>query len=298
MIPKQAELEEPMLRVLAAHGGQARPDEVYEGVRRLFPQLTDADLLETVPSGDNKFKNRIRFVRQALIDRGEMYSPNYGTWGITTKGMERITAAKSAQFPVSQSKPTPNAHPVSPVIIQSSLAATSAVPVAPQISSTNLEELFDDYFAAFERKVIQALLDLSPAQFERFAAELITAYGFMKTRVTNTNTAPDGGIDGYGELKVGLASVKAAFQCKRWKAQVGRPEIDKFRGAIQGQFEHGYFFTTASFSDEARKASVKDGAVPIFLFDGHEIAQIMIEKQLGITRRPIEIYEDRIGSLF
>jgi restriction system protein len=117
-------------------------------------------------------------------------------------------------------------------------------------------------------------------------------------KVTNVRTAPDGGIDGSGEIKVGLATMRAAFQCKKWRGSVGRPEIDKFRGAIQGQFEHGYFFTTSTFSGEARHASIRDGAVPIFLFDGHEIAQIMIDKGLGIGRRPIEIYEDRLDSLF
>jgi restriction system protein len=117
-------------------------------------------------------------------------------------------------------------------------------------------------------------------------------------KVTNVHTAPDGGIDGNGELKLGLATMRAAFQCKKWQGSVGRPEIDKFRGAIQGRFEHGYFFTTSSFSDEARRASIRDGAVPIFLFDGHEIFQIMVEKGLGIGRRPIEIYEDRLASLF
>lgn len=60
MLPKQRDLEEPILRVLADRGGQARPDEVYEGVRKFFPHLTETDLLETVPSGDGKFKNRIR----------------------------------------------------------------------------------------------------------------------------------------------------------------------------------------------------------------------------------------------
>jgi len=167
-----------------------------------------------------------------------------------------------------------------------------------ETSLANLEELADGYVAAFERKVLQELLDREPVEFENFAAKLLGAYGFRKISVTKTHTAPDGGIDGNGELKVGLATMRAAFQCKRWQGSVGRPEIDKFRGAIQGQFEHGYFFTTSTFSAEAREASIKSGAVPVFLFDGHEIVQIMIEKGLGITRRPIEIYEDRVDSLF
>jgi len=116
-------------------------------------------------------------------------------------------------------------------------------------------------------------------------------------KLTNENPAPDGGVDGNGELKLGLASVRAAFQCKRWKAQVSRPEVDKFRGAISGQFERGYFFTTSTFSRDAQAASIKAGAVPIFLYDGREIAKIMIEKGFGVTRTPIETYGDTIRVL-
>ncbi len=162
----------------------------------------------------------------------------------------------------------------------------------------NLEEVAEDYAAAFERKVLQELIDREPNEFELFAAKLLAAYGFRRVKVTNEHTAPDGGIDGNGELKLGLATMRAAFQCKRWRGSVGRPEIDKFRGAIQGRFEHGYFFTTSTFSAEARQASIRDGAVPIFLFDGHEIVQIMIDKGLGVSRRPIGIYEDRLETLF
>jgi restriction system protein len=280
MLPKQRELEEPILQVLADNGGKARPEVVYESVKKFFPTLTDADLLLSQPSGDNKFKNTIRFARQTLIDRGEMYSPAYGLWGITARGEQRLRDGDMVLQTAVRPKPVPTTQIQVPAL------------------TTNLEELFDDYVDAFRRKLVQGLLDLSPAQFEKFAGELLTAYGFRNTKVTNTNTAPDGGIDGSGELKVGLASVRAAFQCKRWKGQIGRPEIDKFRGAIQGRFEHGYFFTTSSFSVEARQASVRDGTVPIFLFDGHEISQIMIDKGLGVTRRPIEVYEDRVESLF
>ena len=144
--------------------------------------------------------------------------------------------------------------------------------------------------------VIQKLSDLEPAEFDQFAGVLISSYGF--TNVAVTKKGKDGGIDGHGELKVGLATLKAAFQCKKWKGSVGSPEIDAFRGAIQGKFEHGYFFTTSSFSPDAQKKSFQTGAAPIILFDGHAIVKIMLEKGLGIRRKPIEIYEDQIDTLF
>jgi restriction system protein len=280
----------PLLRALVRLGGAAPARTVYDEVEKFFPHLTDADRSEALPSGGSRWTNRIQWVRQALVDRGELTSAGRGIWAITDKGRARLER---------ESEPLPNAH-VSDGSTQAlpseALAAsdeTSALPFP-----VNLEELAENYAAAFERKVLQELMDREPSEFEAFAAKLMTTYGFRKMKVTNVHTAPDGGIDGNGELKLGLATMRAAFQCKKWRGSVGRPEIDKFRGAIQGRFEHGYFFTTSTFSDEARQASIRDGAVPIFLFDGHEIVQIMVEKGLGIGRRPIEIYEDRLATLF
>jgi hypothetical protein len=82
MIPNFSDLEEPILRVLERRGGQARPEEVYEGVKRSCPQLTESDLVETVPSGDNKFKNRIRWVTITMSCSGRFsqhFWPNSGS---------------------------------------------------------------------------------------------------------------------------------------------------------------------------------------------------------------------------
>lgn len=107
-----------------------------------------------------------------------------------------------------------------------------------------------------------------------------------------TNAGPDGGIDGHGRLRVGVATMRAAFQCKRWEGNVGRPEVDKFRGAIQGEFEQGLFFTTSTFTAKAQDASIKKGAVPVILFDGDQLVRLMIEKSIGITRRPLYLFDE------
>jgi restriction system protein len=154
----------------------------------------------------------------------------------------------------------------------------------------------DDYLTAFKAKLLQKLHDLSPDKFEEFAGVLLKGYGFQKVKVTGKSR--DGGIDGHGELKVGLAIVKAAFQCKRWEGVIPPKEIQAFRGAIQGQFEQGYFFATSTFSKAAQAESIKMGAAPIIIFDGDQIGQMMIEKGVGVRRRPVELYEDQIEDLF
>ena len=143
--------------------------------------------------------------------------------------------------------------------------------------------------------MLQKLHDLTPKQFEEFAGALLKAYGFQN--VTVTGKSGDGGIDGHGELKVGLAVLNAGFQCKRWEGPVGSKEVQAFRGAVQGQFEQGYFFTTSTFSRAAQDESIRKGAAPIILFDGEQLVQIMIEKGIGVKRVPVEVYEDQVEDL-
>lgn len=153
----------------------------------------------------------------------------------------------------------------------------------------DLKRLHGQYIAEFRNKVLEQLRLLEPASFERFCRNLLDAYGFRDMKVTQVSK--DGGIDGYGKLKVGFTYFKVAFQCKRWvKKSIGRPEIDKFRGAIQGQYEQGIFFTTATFSQDAERNSLKSGAVPIILINGETIVDVMIENNFGIDLEHLPIY--------
>src|SRR4051794_29978605 len=90
MMPRQQEIEVPLLAVLKKLGGRAKPTEIYSALTKQFPQLTPTELAEQLKSGGNKWTNRIQWVRQRLIEQGEMESPTYGVWGITPKGLERL----------------------------------------------------------------------------------------------------------------------------------------------------------------------------------------------------------------
>lgn len=291
MMPKHQEIEIPLLAALDKLGGRGRPQQVYAAVTKSFPGLTDGDLAERLQGGANRWTNRIQWVRQRLVEKHEMESPDYGIWAITAKGLARLREGLGQSSAV---------QPQIAISTPSSLPQPSRVPLAPAaqdfISTINFEETVDDYQTAFRAKLLQKLHDLTPEKFEQFAGILLKGYGFQNVKITGK--AGDGGIDGHGELKVGLAVVRAAFQCKRWQAQVGSKEVQAFRGAIQGQFEQGYFFTTSTFSNAAQAESIKIGAAPVILFDGEQIGQIMIEKSIGVTRRPVELYEDQIDELF
>lgn len=71
MLPKQSDMQIPLLKCLDEMGGKGMPSEVYSCIREFFPNLTENDLAETLPSGGPKWTNRIQWVRQALMSRGD-----------------------------------------------------------------------------------------------------------------------------------------------------------------------------------------------------------------------------------
>jgi len=255
MLPKQKDIEIPLLEVLVELGGQGKPKEIYPLVTKKFPEIRDEDFAETLPSGGNKWTNRIQWVRLELIRKSEMYGPSRGIWAVTDEGRKRLETK------------------------------------GPSVPTVNFVELYEDYVESFRSKLLDKLNDLSPRQFELFARKLLQAYGFVEVQVTNISS--DGGIDGYGKLRLGLATMNVAFQCKRWHGNVGRPMVDTFRGAIQGEFEQGVFFATSDFTQKAREASLKKGAVPIILLNGESIVDLMIQKGIGVERVPLYMHYER-----
>lgn len=252
MLPTQKKIELPLLEVLVKLGGQGTTKEIYPLVTKKFPEIRDEDLVETLVSGSNKWTNRIQWVRHTLITKGEMSSPERGIWAITEKGRLRVEKKEP---------PTP---------------------------ALDFVELYEEYETAIRSQLLDRLNELTPRQFELFARKLLQVYGFVEVQVTKVSS--DGGIDGHGKLRLGLATMSAAFQCKRWEGNVGRPEVDKFRGAIQGEFEQGIFFVTSDFTPQARDASLKKGAVPIILLNGVSIVDLMIQKGIGVESVPLYLH--------
>lgn len=155
---------------------------------------------------------------------------------------------------------------------------------APEISLVNLMDAHDH---ELHQQLKELLFNIDPYQFEDVSAMLLRAMGFREVEVTSKSN--DGGIDGHGQLKIGIVNVSAAFQCKRWTKTVSRPEIDAVRGATQGKFDQAIFLTTSSFTDGARKESIRSGCIPVVMIDGDAIVKLMIEHEIGVTKQPISI---------
>jgi restriction system protein len=100
----------------------------------------------------------------------------------------------------------------------------------------------------------------------------------------------DEGIDGIiNEDRLGLDVIY--IQAKRWQATIGRPEIQKFAGALQGhRVKKGIFITTSDFSREAEDYVARIDS-KIVLIDGEQLAQLMIDHNVGVT--PVTSYETK-----
>jgi restriction system protein len=134
-------------------------------------------------------------------------------------------------------------------------------------------------------ELLRRVKEASPAFFERLVIELLVAMGYggsLEEAGSVIGKSGDGGIDGIiKEDKLGLDTIYV--QAKRWANVVGRPEIQKFAGALQGQrARKGIFITTSSFTKEAEDfaSSIE---TRIVLIDGDDLSDYMIDHGVGVT---------------
>jgi len=262
--PKQREIEIPLLAAIQRLGGTAKPRDIYPIVAEQFPELTPEELTQTLESSAStrKWWNLVQWVRQHLVELGELDGGTRGVWTISDAGRARLKREGDR----------PNHRP------------------GQHERDINIHDLAIANRDEVKRRLLTELKNLSPVQFEHFCSVLLQHLGFQS--LTVTKRSGDGGVDGHGEFRQGAVNLRSAFQAKRWtEGSVGRPEIDKFRGAIQGEFDHGVFITTSRFAKPAMEASHRKGAITILLLDGAAIAELMVERGIGVTRQPVYLHD-------
>jgi restriction system protein len=139
--------------------------------------------------------------------------------------------------------------------------------------------------------LLQQVRACSATQFEKIVVELLLEMGYggsLKDAGQAIGRSRDGGIDGIiKEDRLGLDVIY--IQAKKWENTIGRPEIQKFAGALQGHHaKKGVFITTANFSKDAEDYASRIES-KIVLIDGERLAQLMIDNNLGAT--PVAAYE-------
>lgn len=134
-------------------------------------------------------------------------------------------------------------------------------------------------------ELMAEIAEISSYDFERLVIQLLVKMGYGSSNNVVTKKSCDEGIDGIVTAdRLGFDTV--FVQAKQWNknTSVGRPEIQKFLGALAGQgATKGLFITTARFSKEARDFASKNLQSKIVLVDGEELCNLMIEFDLGVS---------------
>lgn len=303
-IPDYQTLMLPLL-MLAGDQQEHRLRDAIEQLAAEFA-LTDEERGTMLPSGTAPmFDNRVGWARTYLKQAALLESRKRGIFSITQRGLQllstnpsRIDNSTLEQFPeylafkLRRNDDKPNEQSI------------NAVPKAEHLVSvpeSTPEELFSQAYQRLrtnlEGELLEQVKSSSPAFFERLVIDLLVAMGYGGSRQDAGRAigrSGDGGIDGIiKEDKLGLDVIYV--QAKRWEGTVGRPEIQKFAGALQGQRANkGVFITTSSFSKEAEEYA---GVISskIILITGEYLAKLMVDHNVGVS--PVSRFElKRIDS--
>lgn len=287
-IPDFQTLMLPMLRL----HGDAEPRSRSTLKRDLgeFFELTPEDREELLPSGrQRRFDNRIAWAVSYLAHAGILDRPKRGHTVLTERGgdvlrdpPDRIDIGYLERFPefVEFRYGGSDAKDAAP---------RDAAATAGETPEEQLEEAHAALNATLAEELLEKLLAGSPDFFEQVVVDVLVAMGYggsHREAGERLGQSGDGGIDGViREDALGLDAIY--LQAKKWATDraVGRPDIQAFVGALQGErASKGVFITTSRFSRDADEyaATVSPRVV---LVDGHQLARLMIDHGVGVTTR-------------
>ncbi|MCD6007439.1 restriction endonuclease [Halomonas sp. IOP_31] len=284
-VPDFQSLMLPLLK-FSADGEEHTMQEAREGLAKIMG-LSQEDLEERLPSGrQTTFANRVAWAKVYLTQAGVLESPKRGKLHISDRGRKILS-----EFPTRiDIKYLEQFEEFQEFRQASNKSRTEKVTHADaaQASSTTPEETLEQAYQQLRDEVANELLHLikdnTPEFFEKLVVYLIVSMGYggsVKEAGKATRKTADEGIDGViKEDRLGLETIY--LQAKRWEAAVGRPEIQKFVGALHGQrAKKGVFITTSRFSKEALDY-VGQIDPKVVLIDGADLVQLMIDNNVGV----------------
>jgi restriction system protein len=290
-LPDYQSIMLPLL-VMAGDGIEHQFRDAVERLAEHF-SLTDAERSELLPSGTaHVFGSRVGWARTYLKQASLLSAPRRGVFQITPAG-----AALLAKQPSKIDNALLNQY--EPFRAFRARGKTDEDVAAAPVSSSFTEQTPEDAMAqayrrvrkALEAELLEQVKAASPAFFERLVVDLLVAMGYGGSRQDAGRAigkSGDGGIDGMiKEDRLGLDVIY--LQAKRWDAVVGRPEIQKFAGALQGQrASKGVFITTSSYSKDAVEYA-NFIATKIILIDGEALVGLMVDHNVAVAR--VGVYE-------
>ena len=297
-LPRYEEFMLPLLQ-LAADGAERRNRDAYEAMAQAFG-ISDEQRQQMLPSGSQPvFNNRIVWALSYLRQAGLIASPKRGIFHITDEGrallaekpsyidaktLERYPAFLEFKHRTRKPKQERGKQPQA----ETTYSSATTVATGDDAGLTPVEEIEDAWHRhrlALEADLLEQVRACSPTFFERLVVDVLVAIGYGGNRsqaARSVGQSGDGGIDGtIDEDPLGLEVIY--IQTKRWQGSVGRPEVQRFAGALQGQrARKGVMLTTSEFTREASDyVSTIDPR--IVLIDGQRLAQLMVDHGVGVS---------------
>ena len=286
-IPSYQALLFPVLR-LAAQGGEHKFSTTVESLADEF-QLSASERTELLASGaQTVFSNRVGWARTYLKQAGLLDSPRRGYFTISKRGLAFFNT-HPAEISL-QSLQQFNEFKAFTKRKRTKKAEVNIAAFAPDFMA---EDTPEDILAAahqllmrnLQQEVLSTVKEMPPTFFENLVIDLLVKMGYGGNRQDAGRAigkSGDGGIDGFiKQDRLGLDVIY--LQAKRWETPVGRPELQKFAGALQGQKAHkGIFITTSTFTREA-KDYAQHLETKLILIDGQQLAELMVEYNVGVV---------------
>ena len=277
----------PLLR-FAADGAEHALKEAVAALVVEF-HLTEDEKSEYLPSGQQTvIQNRVAWARTYMKKAGLLASPRRGYLSITERGRS-VLRENPAGIDVAFLERFPEFIEFKALRHEKDEESpTVAIAPARDIGKTPheaLESAYDRLRSELAAEILSTIKISEPVLFEEIVVDLLVKMGYGGSRKDAGQAIGrrgDEGIDGIiKEDRLGLDIIY--IQAKRWAATVGRPEIQKFAGALDGQrARKGIFITTSGFSREAEDY-VSRIDKKIILIDGQTMARLMIDFGVGVT---------------
>jgi restriction system protein len=284
-IPDFQSLMRPLLDC-ASDGKEHASRDVVERLAVRFG-LTDVERKQLLPSGNQEvFVNRVAWAKTHLKMAGLLDSPKRGYSSITPLGLN-VLREFPGRIDLKVLRQQPGYLEARGGTKSETQNKTFSQDVEPsQTPEEQIELASLALRSSLGSEILSKLRVSSPSFFENLVVELLVAMGYGGTRKDAGQAigrSGDEGIDGIiKEDRLGLDTIY--IQAKRWLQTVGRPEIQKFAGALQGfRAKKGIFITTSDFSREAVEYASRIES-RIVLIDGEMLWNLMIDFGIGVSR--------------
>lgn len=289
----------PVLESLQKNGKMHRRENMEYIAKS--ENLSAEDLSLKTPRGTSIFRSRVHWAQAFLAQAGAVSRPQRGYLEITERGLKLLEenpqgfkAKKFHEFPdYANAWGGRNSDDEQ----NDEVASTPESEITPQ---ERIESAVSEIERALATDIVQRVRNLSPKFLEVVVLELLHSmgYGASESSIEHVGGPGDEGVDGIIHQDT-LGLQRIYVQAKRYKAEnsIGRPDIQKFVGALAGQGANGgVFITTSSFSSDALEYASKNLSARVVLIDGAEFGLLMVRHGIGVQKRKsfsiVDIDED------